>query len=192
MVRWRKQPQIFPFYILILQLQSNTQNSKEGKKKKISIQIHHPQNIKANQTIQNQNLRISRTESEATLSEGRREALAGEIEVVDDVAEIGGRRAMADSDDGEDLAVGLEVFPGRRRSAAEDKLEAEAAGIPGLVGERRFLVLGVERADGGERDRLVAEQHGHVVPHETRWDLPDRKHRHSDHAAGLDADVRLH
>lgn len=99
---------------------------------------------------------------------------------------------MADSDDGEDLPVGLEVLPRRRWSAAEYELEPEAAGFPRLVGERRLLVLRVEGANGGERDRLVPHQHRQVVPQQARWDLSDRKHRHTDHAASLDAHVRLH
>lgn len=99
---------------------------------------------------------------------------------------------MADADDGENLAVGLEVLPGRGGSAAEDELEAEAPGVPGLISEGRLLVLRVEGAYGGERDRLVAEQHRQVVPHQARRDLADREHGHSDHGARLDADVGLH
>lgn len=99
---------------------------------------------------------------------------------------------MADADDSEDLAIGLEILPGRGRSAAEDELEAETSRLPWLVREGRLLVLRVEGANGGERDRLVAEQHRQVVPHQARRDLSDRKHRHADHGARLDAHVRLH
>lgn len=99
---------------------------------------------------------------------------------------------MADADDGEGFAVGLEVLPGGGRGAAEDELEAEAAGVPGLVSEGRLLVLRVEGADGGERDRLVAEQHRVVVAQQHRGDVADREDRHADHGAGFDADVRLH
>ncbi|GLT61195.1 hypothetical protein SLA2020_339170 [Shorea laevis] len=83
--------------------------------------------------------------------------------MVDDGVEIGGRGAVADADDSEDLAVGLEVFPGAGRGAAEDELEPEAAGVPGLMRERRLLVLRVERAHRRERDRLVPLQHRPVL-----------------------------
>lgn len=112
--------------------------------------------------------------------------------MVDDGVEIGGRGAVADADDGEDLAVGLEVFPGAGRGAAEDELEPEAAGVPGLMRERRLLVLRVERAHRRERDRLVPLQHRPVLPQEARGDRSDRQDRHSDHARGLDAHVWLH
>lgn len=137
-------------------------------------------------------LRIGGAEGEAAVEEGGGVGLGGGSEEVEDGGEIGGRGAVAEADEGEDLAVGLEVLPGGGRSAAEDELEAEAAGVPGLVGERRLLVLRVEAAGGGERDRLVPEQHGRVVPHHHRRHLPDRHHRHPDHAARLDARVRLH
>lgn len=100
---------------------------------------------------------------------------------------------MADADDGQDLAVRLEVLPGAGRGAADHELEAEGAGVPGLVGEGGLLVLGVEGAGGGEGDgAAVAEEHGGVVPQQRRGDGADREDGHPDHGARLDADVRLH
>lgn len=99
---------------------------------------------------------------------------------------------MADADDGQDLAVRLEVLPGAGRGAADHELEAEGAGVPGLVGEGGLLVLGVEGAGGGEGDGAVAEEHGGVVPQQRRGDGADREDGHPDHGARLDADVRLH
>lgn len=99
---------------------------------------------------------------------------------------------MANADDGEDLAVGLEILPGRRRRSAENELESEAAGFPGLVSKGGFLVLSVEGADGVLGDGVVAEEHGGIVAEEKRADVGDGDHRHSDHAAGFDAGVGLH
>lgn len=99
---------------------------------------------------------------------------------------------MADADDGQDLAVRLEVLPGAGRGAADHELEAEGAGVPGLVGEGGLLVLRVEGADGGEGDGAVAEEHGGVVPQQRRGDVADREDGDADHGARLDADVRLH
>lgn len=53
-------------------------------------------------------------------------------------------------------------------------------------------MLSVEGADGGERDRLVAEQHRVVVAQEDGGHVADGEDRHADHGAGFDADVRLH
>jgi len=58
----------------------------------------------------------------------------------------------------------LGVLPWTRWLAAEDELKEEEAGVPGLDDEGRFLVLGVEGADCGERDRVQREQHRVVVP----------------------------
>lgn len=80
-------------------------------------------------------------------------------EAVGDGGEIGGGRTVRNTDDGEDFAVRLEIFPRTRWRTADDELEAETAGIPGLVGERGFLVLGVEGTDGGEGDGVVADEH---------------------------------
>lgn len=99
---------------------------------------------------------------------------------------------MANADDGEDLAVRLEILPGGRRRSAEDELESEAAGFPGLVRKGGFLVLCVEGADGVEGDGVVAEEHGGIVAEEKRGDVGDGEDSHSDHAAGFDAGVRLH
>ena len=112
--------------------------------------------------------------------------------MINDGVEIGGGRAVADADHGEDLAVRLEVFPGAGRGAAEDELEPETAGVPGLMRERRLLMLRVERTHRRERDRLVPLQHRPVLPQEARRDRPDRQDRHSDHARSLDAHVWLH
>lgn len=99
---------------------------------------------------------------------------------------------MANADDGEDLAIRLEILPGRGWRSTEHELEAEAAGIPWLVCKWGFLVLGVEGADGVERDGAVAEEHGSIVPEEKRGDVGDREDRHPDHAARLDARVGFH
>lgn len=99
---------------------------------------------------------------------------------------------MANADDGQDLAVRLEVLPGARWGAADHELQAEGAGVPGLLGEGGLLVLGVEGADGGEGDGVVTEEHGGVVPQKRRGDVADREDRDPDHGARLDADVGLH
>jgi len=97
-----------------------------------------------------------------------------------------------DADDGEGFAVRLEVLPWTRRRATEDELEAEGAGVPGLDGEGGLLVLGVEGADRGERDRVQREQHRVVVPQHVRRHRSDWNHRHLDHRRSLDAHFRLH
>lgn len=84
-------------------------------------------------------------------------SLASGVEKVDDGVEIGGRRAVTDSDNGKDLAVGLEVLPRAGWGPTENELQPEATGIPGLVGKGGLLVLRVERANRRERDGLVAE-----------------------------------
>lgn len=97
---------------------------------------------------------------------------------------------MTDADDGEDLAVGLEVLPGAGRGAADDELEAEGAGVPGLVGEGALLVLHVEGADEGELHSGVAGQH---VPQQVGRDrAADRENSDADHGSGLHAHIRLH
>lgn len=76
---------------------------------------------------------------------------------------------------------------------AEDELEAEAAGVPGLVGEGGLLVLGVEGGDGGEVDHGVAGQHGGVGAEERRGDgAAHGEDGHADHRSALHAHVRLH
>ena len=62
---------------------------------------------------------------------------------------------MADADDGEDLAIGLEVFPGAGRFSAKYELESEIAGVPWLVSEGGFLVLSVEGAHCRLQNRLL-------------------------------------
>jgi len=99
-------------------------------------------------------LRIVRAEGETAIDEGRGEGLAGIGEKVDGGVEIGGGRTVHDADNGEGFAVRLKVLPGAGWRAAEDKLEAERTGVPELDGEGGLLVLGVEGADGGERDRV--------------------------------------
>lgn len=100
---------------------------------------------------------------------------------------------MAEANDGEDLAAGLEVLPGAGRRAAEHVFEPEAARLPGLVGERALLVLLVEGADGGEVDPGVAAEHRRVLPQLGVGDRPaHRQHRDPDHGPRLHAHVRLH
>lgn len=108
--------------------------------------------------------------------------------------EIGGGRAVRDADDGEDFAVGLKVLPRAGRGSGEDELKAEGGGggIPGLVGEGGLLMLGVEGADGGEGDGVVAEEEGGVMAEEVWGDRSDGEDCYSDHAASLNAHVRLH
>lgn len=114
-------------------------------------------------------LRIVGAEGEAAIYKGRRVRLASIGELINNNVEIRRGRAMYDADGGEGFTVGLEVLPGTRRSAAEDELEPERTGVPGLVCEGRFLVLGVEGADRGEWDRVQREQHGVIVPQRVRW-----------------------
>lgn len=99
---------------------------------------------------------------------------------------------MADSYDGEDLAVRLEVLPRAGWAPADHEAEAERAGVPGLVGEGGLLVLRVEGADSGEGDRVVAEEHGGVVAEKRGRDVANREDGHADHGARFDADVGLH
>lgn len=100
---------------------------------------------------------------------------------------------MAEADDGEDLAAGLEVLPGARGRAAKHVLKAQAACLPGLVGERALLVLLVEGADGGEIDPGVAAEHRRVLPELVVGDRPaDWQHRDPDHGPRLHAHVWLH
>lgn len=53
-------------------------------------------------------------------------------------------------------------------------------------------MLGVERANSGERDRMVTEQHRVVIPEKRRRDSADREYGDPDDRQGLDADVRFH
>lgn len=100
---------------------------------------------------------------------------------------------MEDSDNGEDLTIGLEILPGGGRSTTGDEAEAEgASGVPWLVREGRFLVLSVEGADGGEIDLGLRGEEGGVVAEERTRDAADREDGDSDRAHRLDADVRLH
>lgn len=99
---------------------------------------------------------------------------------------------MADADHGKDLAVGLEIFPRAGWSPAQHEFEPERARVPRLVSERGFLMFRVEGADRRERDRVVTQQHGVVVPQERRRDIADRKDGDPDHAGGLDAHVGFH
>lgn len=93
-------------------------------------------------------LRIGGAKSEAAVYDGGRVNLTGGAELFDNRVEIGGGRAMADTDDGEGLPVGLEILPGAWRGPAQHELEPEAAGVPRLVRERGLLVLRVEGVDG--------------------------------------------
>lgn len=99
---------------------------------------------------------------------------------------------MAQADDGEVLAVGLEVLPGAGRRSADHVLEAEAAGVPRLVGEGALLVLRVEGADGRELDLAVADQHRYVLPQLRLRNGPDREDADPNHAPAFHAHVRLH
>lgn len=100
---------------------------------------------------------------------------------------------MTEADNSENLAARLEILPRTRRSAANNKLEAERTGIPWLVGERALLVLGIEGADGGEIDAAVAGEHRKVQTEARRRDgAANGEHGNADLAACLDAHVRLH
>ena len=81
----------------------------------------------------------------------------------------------------------LEVLPWTRRLTVDDELKEEGAKVPGLDGEGRLLVLGVEGADRGERDRVQREQHKVVVPQQVRRHRSNWNHRHLDHCRSLDA-----
>lgn len=102
-------------------------------------------------------MRVTWRKCEAAFNERGAITLTSGVKLFDNGIEIGGGRAVADADDGEDLTIRLKIFPGAGWGPAEDELEPERTGVPGLVRERRFLVLRVERADGGEGDRVVAE-----------------------------------
>lgn len=82
---------------------------------------------------------------------------------------------MAEPDHGENLPVRLEILPGAGGRTAEHEFEAEGSGVPRLIREGGLLVLSVEGADGGEGDRVVAEEHGVVVPEKRRRDGADRE-----------------
>lgn len=137
-------------------------------------------------------LRIVRAEGDTAINEGRGEGLADIGEKVDGSVEIGGGRTVDDADDAESFAVRLKVLPGTGRRAAEDKLEAEGSGVPGLDGEGGLLVLCVEGANGGERDRVQREQHGVVVPQHVRRHRSYRNNCHLNHRRSFDAHFRLH
>lgn len=92
------------------------------------------------------NLGIRGAESKAALGEGGGVSLAGGGELVSDQIEVGGGRAVAETNDGEDFSARLEVLPGAWRGAPEHELETEAASLPRLVGEGALLVLRVEGA----------------------------------------------
>ena len=128
------------------------------------------------------------------MNERRRVRLGGGGEVKGKGVEIGGGRAVRDADHGEDLAVGLEVLPRAGRGSGENELEAEGGGggVPGLVGERGLVMLGVEGADRGEGDGVVAEEEGGVMAEEVWGDRSDGEDCYSDHAASLYAHIRLH
>lgn len=83
-------------------------------------------------------LRVGGAEGEAAAGERGGVGARGVDEVGGDAAEIGGGREVADADDGEHLAGGLEVLPRRGHAAAEHELEAEAAAAPRLVREGAF------------------------------------------------------
>jgi hypothetical protein len=100
---------------------------------------------------------------------------------------------MADADDGEHLARGLEVLPRRRHAASEDELEVEASGVPGLVREGALLVLLVVGAERGEVDARVVRHQRRVVAQAWRRDrAADGEHRDADGRPGLDAQPGLH
>ena len=137
-------------------------------------------------------MRIFRTKGEAALNESRGVTFTGGIELIDDEIEIWRGRAVADADYGEDLAIGLEIFPWAGRGPAQDEFEPERARVPRLVSERGFLMLRVEGADRGEKDRVVTQKHGVVVPQERRRHIADWKDGDPDHTRGLDAHVGFH
>lgn len=109
-------------------------------------------------------LRIAGAKGEAAVDESGGVGFASGVKFIDDGIEIWRGRAMADPDYGEDLAIGLEIFPGTRWSSAEYEFESEATGVPWLMRERRFLVLRVEGADCRLRNRLLPEKHRLVLP----------------------------
>lgn len=66
---------------------------------------------------------------------------------------------MTNTDNSMNLPIGLKVLPWTWRRSTDHELEPEATGIPRLIRKRTFLVLGVERTDGGEFDPLVTSEH---------------------------------
>lgn len=138
-------------------------------------------------------LRVGGAEGEAAAGERGGVGARGVDEVGGDAAEIGGGREVADADDGEHLAGGLEVLPRRGHAAAEHELEAEAAAAPRLVREGALLVLRVVGPQRGEVDARVPRHQRRVVAEARRRDRPaHRQHRHADRRPGLDAHAGLH
>lgn len=118
-------------------------------------------------------LRIAGAEGEAATDKSRRVAPTRDVEALGDGNEIRGGGTVAEPDHGENLPVRLEILPGAGRRTAEHEFEAERSGVPRLIREGGLLVLSVEGADGGEGDRVVAEEHGVVVPEKRRRDGAD-------------------
>jgi len=81
-------------------------------------------------------LLITRAKPKTLLSQsGGNISLTSMRELFADEMEIRGRRAVEDPDNSEDLPVGLEILPWRRRGPTKDELEAERARIPRLMSE---------------------------------------------------------
>lgn len=138
-------------------------------------------------------LRVGGAEGEAAAGERGWVGPRGVYEVRGDLPEVRGGREVADADDGEHLARGLEVLPRRGYAAAEHELEAEAARVPGLVREGALLVLRVVGPQRGEVHARVLRDQRRVVPQALRRDRPaHRQHRHADGGTGLDAQPGLH
>lgn len=138
------------------------------------------------------NLGITGWEGEAALNKRRRIPLTGRSELIGDDVEVRRGGAVAEANDGEDLAVGLKVLPRAGRRSANHVLEAEASGIPRLVGKGALLVLRVEGADRRELDPAVTDQHWYVLPQLRLRDGSDREDTDPNYAPAFHAHVRLH
>lgn len=137
-------------------------------------------------------LRITGAESETKPHKSRGITSTCKTELVDDGIEIRRRWTVAKADDSEDLAIGLKILPGAGRGPTKYEFESKGAVVPWLISKGRFLVLCVEGTDGGERDRVVTQEHGVIVAHDVGRHRTDWEDGDADHAGCLDAYIWLH
>lgn len=188
--KYTKLPTLFMHLKLIT---TNNENPNKKHRSPENIKILKPLITKWKTDRNQTHLRVGGREPEAAGGESGGVVLAGGGEVVEGEIEVGRGRAMADSDDGEDLSVGLEVLPWGRWGPTDHVLEGEGSRVPWLVGEGALLVDGVEGADGGEVDAGVAGEHRDVVAEGGGRDgAADGDDGDADHGSAIHADVRFH
>jgi len=115
-------------------------------------------------------LRIIWVKSETPINKRRRIRFTRTRKLINNIIKIQRRRTMNNANNSKSFPMRLKIFPRTRSSTAEYEFEAKWTGIPRLMSERGFLVFGVERADGGERDGVEREEEGVVVAEEWWWD----------------------